>query len=257
MLHYLIKLPIFKRLIPSITRRYYKFSKKNKNYYCIGNINFYFDFLDPIDRKIILNKCYEHDQVKFLEKKMKQIKFSNFFDIGANSGYYSFYFADKFKDLKIKSFELNIDANYKFAKTLEKNNFKNIEKFNFGLSDREGQVTIRSMYKDGFVHSNSEVIDNSYNFDGELYKTKSANLKVGDDLFSFKNENLCMKIDVEGHEIHTLKGLVDNLQNNNCLILLESETNFDEVNNFLKNLKYKCIFKSEYRSDYIYTNINI
>ena len=130
MIKYFIKLPFLKRLIPSITTRYFKLLKKNRDYFKVGNINFYLDYLDPIDRQIILNKDYDNDMVFFLEKRMKEDSFSYFLDIGSNSGYYSFYFADKFKNLKVKAFEPNIDAYNKFKKTLVKNFFKNIEIFN-------------------------------------------------------------------------------------------------------------------------------
>ena len=73
MIKYLIKLPFLKRLIPSISRRYYKFTKNNRKYYKIGNINYYLDFLDPMDRLIILNKNYEHDQVTFFEQKLRDL----------------------------------------------------------------------------------------------------------------------------------------------------------------------------------------
>ena len=33
------------------------------------------------------------------------------------------------------------------------------------------------------------------------------------------------------------------------------DPNYDKVDNFLKMIQYKKIFKSKYRSDYIYTNI--
>tara|TARA_B100000674_G_scaffold313679_1_gene260808 strand:+ start:233 stop:1006 length:774 start_codon:yes stop_codon:yes gene_type:complete len=255
MIEILIKLPIFKRLIPSILQRYYKFLKKNKKYFKIGKIHFYLDFLDPMDREIILNKNYEHDQVVFFEKKIKEYFITHFLDIGANSGYYSFYIADKFKNIKIKSFEPNIDPYMKFNKTLEKNGFKNIEIFNFGLSDIEKKTYIRSMIKNNFVHSNSEVIDNLEKVETKGFEIKSANLKVGDDIMSFKNEKLSIKIDVEGHELFTLKGLNNILKNNNCLLLIEIyNQKFHDVDSLLKKFDYKCIFNSELRSDYVYTN---
>ena len=65
-----IKFPILKRLIPSILTRYYGITKKSRKYYQIGNIDFYLDFLDPMDREIILNENYEYDQVSYIEKKM-------------------------------------------------------------------------------------------------------------------------------------------------------------------------------------------
>ena len=257
MIKYFIRLPFLKRLIPSITTRYFKLLKKNRDYFKVGNINFYLDYLDPIDRQIILNKDYENDLVFFLEKRMKEDSFSYFLDIGSNSGYYSFYFADKFKDLKVKAFEPNIDAYNKFKKTLVKNFLKNIEIFNFGLSDANRKVKIRSMIKNGFVQSNSAVLDSSHKFDLKDFEIKEATLKVGDDILNFRNEKLSIKIDVEGHEIYTLKGLLDILKHNKCLLLIEiSDSNFKKVNNFLKIINYRHIFKFECKLDYIYTNFN-
>ena len=86
MIRFLVKLPIFKRLIPSIGIRVLRFFKKNRGYFKIGEINFYLDFLDPIDRQIILHKNYENDQVIFLEKEMEKNLFDYFLDVGANFG---------------------------------------------------------------------------------------------------------------------------------------------------------------------------
>ena len=96
MIKFVLKAPILKRLIPSLGIRISKLINKNKGYYNINNIKFYLDFLDPVDRQIILNKEYEQDAINFLEVKMSKDFFSHFLDIGANSGYFSFYFANKF-----------------------------------------------------------------------------------------------------------------------------------------------------------------
>ena len=257
MIELLIKLPFFKRLIPSISRRYYKFTKKSRKYFKIGNIEYYLDFLDPMDRLLILNKKYEHDQIVFFEQKLRELPFSHFLEVGANSGYYSFYLADKFKNLKIKSFEINVDAYSKFIKTLEKNSFNNIELFKFGLSNIKKKSKIKSMVKDGFTHSNATVINNQDSIDTKKFKIREAELKVGDEIFNFKKEYISIKIDVEGHEIYTLKGLINNLSNNYCLLLIEIfNDNFNDVNSFLKKMNYKLIFKSQNRPDYIFSNIN-
>ena len=67
------------------------------------------------------------------------------------------------------------------------------------------------MIKDGFVQSNSAVLDNSHTFDINYFKIKEANVKIGDNVLNFKNENLSIKIDVEGHEVYTLRGLLSSL----------------------------------------------
>jgi FkbM family methyltransferase len=242
-------------MIPSIGIRILRFFKKNRGYFKIGGINFYLDFLDPIDRQIILNKNYENDQVVFIERKMEKNLFEYFLDIGANSGYYSFFFANKFKNLKVKAYEPNFDAFNKFKKTLNKNSFKNIEVFNFGLSDQEKKVKMYSLITHNYTHSNSTISKNLNDVDIENYNIFEALLKLGDNQFNFYEKKLLIKIDVEGHEIETLKGLIKNLLNNKCLILIEiSNKKFSEVNRYLVKNSFKQIFKSKYRSDYVYTN---
>ena len=67
MIKFLVKLPILKRLIPSIGIRLLSLIKKNRGYFKINNIKMFLDFLDPIDRQIILTEEYENDE--FFAKK--------------------------------------------------------------------------------------------------------------------------------------------------------------------------------------------
>ena len=253
MIKLFLNIPILKRLIPSIGIKVLKLLNKNKGFYKVNNILFYFDFLDPIDRKIILYNEYEHDSVSFLEDKFVQHSISNFLDIGANSGYFSFYFANKFKNLKIKAYEPNLEAFEKFKKTLNKNFFKNIEIFNYGLSDIEKKVKMITWYKHGYAKTNSVILEDNHDISNP--KIFETNLKVGDKLLNYKNEKLCIKIDVEGHELSVLKGLSKNLKENKCIILVESgDVKFARVNDFLIKNNYKQIFKSQLRLDYVYSN---
>ena len=255
MIKFLIKLPLFKRLIPSFGIRILRILKRNRGYFRIGKINFFLDFLDPIDRQIILHKVYEHDQVLFVENEFKVNSFDYLLDIGANSGYYSFYFAYKFKNLKVKSFEPNLDAFNKFNKTLNKNHFDNIEVFNYGLSNEKKKVRMFSLITHNYTHSNSGIIENYQNKQLSNHNSFESLVKIGDDLFNFIDKKLFIKIDVEGHEINTLQGLKNNLMQNKCLILIEiSDEKFNKVNDFLIKNNFKQIFKSRFRLDYIYKN---
>ena len=248
-----LKIPILKRLIPSVGIKVLKLFNKNKGFYNIDNILFYLDFLDPIDRKIILYNEYEQDSVSFLTDQINQHYIPNFLDIGANSGYFSFYFANRFKNLKVKAYEPNLDAFDKLKKTLTKNSFENVEIFNYGLSDIEKKVKMITWYKHGYPKTNSVILED--NHDIKNSKIFETNLKVGDELLNYKNEKLCIKIDVEGHELSVLKGLAKNLKENKCMILVESgDVKFGDVNDFLIKNNYKQIFKSRLRLDYVYSN---
>ena len=54
MIEFFAKFPILKRLIPSVGIKVLKILKKNRGYFKIRDIYFYLDFLDPIDRQIII-----------------------------------------------------------------------------------------------------------------------------------------------------------------------------------------------------------
>ena len=56
MLAYLIKFPILKRLIPSLSLRILKSLKKNRGFFRVKSLKMFLDFLDPIDREIILSQ---------------------------------------------------------------------------------------------------------------------------------------------------------------------------------------------------------
>lgn len=251
---FILKVPILKRLIPSLSIRILKIFNKNRGYYDINHINFYLDFLDPVDRQIILNKEYEQDAINFLEVKMRKELFSHFLDIGSNSGYFSFYLAKKFKNLKVIAFEPNNDAYNKFRKTLKKNSFKNVKIYNFGLSNVESNKRMITWYKHGIAKTNSTILNSSH--DKKNSKIFRADFKVGDKYIQLTKKKIFMKIDVESHELSVLRGLIKNLKNNKCMILVEiASKNFNDVNNFLIKNNYKKIFKSKFRMDYIYTNL--
>ena len=143
----------------------------------------------------------------------------------------------------------------KFKNTLNKNKFENIEVFNFALSHREDKTKMVSMISHNYIHSNSTINDN-INKENNKINTFETSLRVGDNLFNFSNKKLFFKIDVEGHESYVLQGLIKNLIQNKCLILIEiSDAKFTEVNEFLIKNNFKKVFKSDFRNDYAYSNL--
>ena len=120
MLSYFIKLPILKRLIPSLSIRILKFLNKNRGYFKVKNLIMFLDFLDPIDREIILTQNFENEEIEFLLKKIKHYKIKNFIDIGANCGYYSIFITKYIRQIQTVAFEPNQEAYYKFQQSLKK-----------------------------------------------------------------------------------------------------------------------------------------
>jgi precorrin-6B methylase 2 len=80
----------------------------------------FLDFLDPIDREIILSQEFEKQEIDFLINQIELNKINYFLDVGANCGYYSLKISKEIPNIKILSFEPNIEAFTKFRKNINK-----------------------------------------------------------------------------------------------------------------------------------------
>jgi FkbM family methyltransferase len=252
-MRFIFNLPIIKRVVPSILRRVLKFTQLNEKFWKIKDINFFLNFSDPLDRKIILLNEYEKVQFNFLVKKIKNFKSQYFLDIGANSGYYSFFIAKKFKKIKVLSFEPNPTAYVKFEKTLKKNKkFKNRVILNkFGLGNKSGSFKMVSLFKDNYAQpgGSSLAAKNKKNSKNLFFFT--AKFKALDAFFKIRKKALALKIDVEGNEDLTLKGMSKLIDNNKIILQIEIfKENYFKINNFLVRKGFKKIFKHE--NDHFY-----
>ena len=251
----LIKLPILKRLIPSISLRLLRILKKNRGYFKINDFKMFLDFLDPIDREIILSQEFEKQEIDFLVNQIRINNINYFLDVGANCGYYSLKISKEISNIKILSFEPNIEAYSKFSKTLKKNlNLsKKIKLENFGLSDKSAKLKMQSMLKFGYAQTGgSSVIDKNLNNKNFLF---FADFKIGDDYLKLTNEKISIKIDVEGHELRVLKGIKNIIKKNQCVLQIEIfSKNFEDVNNYLLSFGYKNFYEISHRSNYFYKN---
>lgn len=255
MLNFLLKLPILKRLIPSILSIILKVIKKNKGYFKINNFYMYLDFFDPIDKEIILKKNYEIEEINYFCNIIKKNKIRKFIDIGANCGYYSFYISNKFKKIKTFSFEPNIRAYQKLEKTFIKNkNLKNrLSINNYGLSNKNKKLKMMSMFKSGRLHTNSTIVKGRKRDKNWVYT--QAQFKIGDQVIKLKKEILAIKIDVEGHETEVLKGLKKIINKNKCFIMVEiGDINFKKTNLYLLSNSYRLIYSCKSRLNYFYKN---
>ena len=206
MLNILSQIPILNKLISSLGVRLLKLLNKNRGYYKINGINMFLDFLDPIDREIIITKKYEIKEISTLTKLIDDNKSNYFIDVGANCGFYTCQMAQL--GLKVDAFDLNQVAMGKLKKTLEKNPHisEKVTLHNYGLSDTERLCSVDAQVKHGYVQTGgTSVVDKQIlppNF-----TRFSAKLRVGDNLLHYRNEHLALKIDVEGHEPEVMRGL--------------------------------------------------
>lgn len=255
MISSLVQLPILKRLIPSFLIRFLKYIGKNRGFFRVRDIYMFLDFLDPIDRQIILNQNYEVEEFKIFDDLIKKNLSDYFIDIGANCGYYSFFILKNNPKIEVLAYEPNDEAYFKFLQTLKKNKTleKNIKLFNYGLSNTNSKKTLYTKVKFGYIQTGGSSVESEHN--ANAVATQIAIFKITDEILDLKNKNIAIKIDVENHELKTLRGMSNLLSRNNIVLQIEIfENNFFEVNDFLENLDFKLLKSFKEKSIFYYTN---
>jgi FkbM family methyltransferase len=251
-------LKFLKKVYESIIYRFYILIGKKEFLIKPQNINLLIEINDPIEREIFFNLCYEKEQISTLIEFAKKNNQDYFLDIGSNCGYYALFIKKTFPNTHVVAFEPIKKTYDKLIKNIQLNNFGNqIQTFNFGLSDSNNQAQMRGLIKKGFMQSGGFTVHDQ---NRELKKNEillTADLKRGDEVIKYINKKLLIKIDVEGHEINTLKGLSNLIKNNKIYMQIEifhqnkaSICRFLEKNDF-KFVKNIC---GNRKNDYFFVN---
>ena len=254
---YLKKIPLIKRLYPSVVKKILNFFQRSKIYYSFYGLKIEGDINEPMDKEIFLFNDYENNQIEYLIKKMKKKKFDYLVDVGANSGIYSLIIGKKYKNIRVISFEPVLLSTNKFIKNLKLNsNLKNIKIFNFGLSDKNSSLLMKSQKKKNYIQTGGfGVVKKNENL--KNLHTQKAIFKIGDEILKLKKKKIVLKIDTEGHEEFVIKGLNKLLSNNQILLQIEIfDKNFSKIDNILNKKKFQKLnsISSDGKTDYYYIN---
>ena len=246
----LLDIPILKRLVPSLIRRYLMTIGKHKVDINLNKYVFELDIRESIERKTYFIREYEKKRMDYLIQTSKKIKSEILIDIGANIGFYSILLSEYFKI--IKSYEPNLRNFHVLNKNIKKNNLqKKVQTFNYGLSNKKQILKGTSMTK-GELFQTSGFFLSEQNVEGE-----DVFVNIGDEVLNFNGEILTIKIDVEGHELFVLQGMKKVLENNYCIIQIEIwDKNYQEINEFLNYLDYKKSKSIDGDTYFSNTNLN-
>jgi FkbM family methyltransferase len=246
-LNNLIKLPILKRAIPSILKKYIYWTNNYEKKVTIENISYDLDLRHLIDRRFFLHRGYEDELYYNLCKIIKKEKIQYFLDIGSCWGVYSLRLANIFKNLRILAFDpiqKNID---RLISSIKKNKLKNIKTYKIAIGDKKGNVKLGATedYSPNYkINESSQVI------------TEYSKINLIDNLIFLKNKKIIFKIDTETFEFKVIKGAKKLLKNNKCFLQIEIvESNKNKVINFLKKIGYKLISNNiNNKGDYFFSN---
>lgn len=246
---YLLKLPIIKRIVPSILRL---FNLKMK--FKILNFKLYLNLASSIDREIYLKKEYEKEQILFLKKNIEKNNFEYFFDIGSYLGYYALFIENNTNIKNIIAFEPNETNFFYLKRNIEINNSK-IKIYNEGCSNKNSKSKIWYTNKNKTGGSSIYYPDDNelkkYNQNNIFFK--KINLIKLDDKFSVKDSLVVAKIDTERHEINVLKGGINLFSNNKTFLQIEIFSEHkDNVFKYLKSNGFS--FLHSIKNDFFFKN---
>lgn len=204
----------------------------------------FFAFQDVIRNTIIKNKIYEEEVYNAVKKKIKPN--SIVLDIGSNYGQMSILWSKVKQGVQVYSFEASSYIFTILKKNIEINN-ANVKAFNNivgNVSDKLAYISKSKLDKYTSYGSNKlEFTKEKKNSD------KIECIKIDDIAF---NQNISvMKIDVQGFDLHVLKGAKETIKKYEMPIIFEYDKelekdfnyNFRDFQNFLEEIKYKIILK--------------
>tara|TARA_Y100000741_G_scaffold315519_1_gene261409 strand:+ start:1547 stop:2299 length:753 start_codon:yes stop_codon:yes gene_type:complete len=171
-------------------------------------------------------------------------------DIGVYRGVYSYEMAKYSK--MVHAFEPNPiifkDIELNLGKII-----KNINLYNFALSDKENKVLLKvpirnknydkSNYEEYFQMGRATIHEQNVMGDIETFEIKSKKL----DNFTFSNRISFIKIDVEGHEMSVIKGAENTIKQYKPTLLVEIEEKHSKQKvldsiNYINSLGYESFF---------------
>lgn len=174
--------------------------------------------IDPkngaVDGVIFRDRTWERHITKVIEDFKKDDLV--FVDIGTNIGFFSLLVASLSPKNKVFSFEPLPHLVKQFNESIELNNFKNIEIFNFALGDKNEKTILYS--NDASNIGASTVLPTKKNINSI---ETPIEIKIADEVLSEKGKVDLIKIDVEGFEMEVLKGLEKTIKKFHPQILLE------------------------------------
>lgn len=205
------------------------------------------------DSRNELTSRYEPVQPFILKALTRRLTNVTFLDIGSNIGFYAVVIGDENPVEAVHAFEpmpdgaantqANMDANLPAVRT---------SVHRVALSDAQGplEFAVRGPLAGG----NGALADSQ--LDGPAVSVMSVERDRLDSVLNLAGLNLVIKIDVEGHELSTLRGAVDTLRENTGFLQMEmhpADSNGDKFA-LLERLGWRMFTRAG--ADHYFTNID-
>jgi FkbM family methyltransferase len=212
----LAQLPILKRLIPSLRKRWAWLSPPDKcRVVKRDGALFLVNYVGWADQMVVIHGLAERPQVEFLLQAIDARQCGVFMDIGAHMGVYSIMVARWApRCTKIIAFEPDPrNFTHLLANLLVNGLTGKIETHAIAVSDCDGSVPFTQGPATHDVWSKVDIAT------AATMSVPSARL---DTLLSLAGKSIAIKMDIEGHELQAIAGMRELLRKNRCFMQVES-----------------------------------
>jgi FkbM family methyltransferase len=205
---------------------------------------------DMIDRYIGWDGIWDPVQINRLGALCQSHRFDRFLDIGANTGFYSILLTDRALVPEALAFEPDPGTRELLHTNIRLNGLGGkIHVLPYALGEAPGIATLTQSTE---VNRGESWIEHAEMPAGS--DTVTVDVKRLDGEFALKGETLLMKIDVEGYEFHTLRGMERTLRDNGCYLQVELYSpHIEELKATFAHLGYRYL--DTFDIDHYFTNI--
>lgn len=204
---------------------YTEIIKLSSGQYFKVNVSDWVDFRCFVTGSYDIEEPYE----KVLIDLSKSNNVSNFFDIGANHGYYTVKIGQLLKNCSVYSFEPFSGNRVRLEENINLNNLYNCTILDYALADK---IEDRKIFYSGDKNSGSSSLIPMFD-NNNVYE--DINCTTFDQFVSTlsinENDINMFKIDVEGFELNVLRGMNKFLKEHQCIVFVEHNTTTLNANN--------------------------
>jgi len=147
-------------------------------------------------------------------------------EVGANIGFESLYYARKYPNCVVYSYEPGAYAHHALSLSKAYNRLNNLELFKLGLGDATGVMSLESP-TDASRNRGLGSLKRNIDHD-ETYERESVKIVTLDSHFSDLRRLSLIKIDTQGFEWNVLRGAVQTIKKHRPVILFEHEDQYHD-----------------------------
>jgi FkbM family methyltransferase len=206
---------------------------------------------DMIDRHIGWDAIWDPVQMNRLGALCRALRFDCFLDIGANTGFYSILLTDRRLVPQALAFEPDPGTRELLQTNIDLNGLAGAMRvFRYALGDTRGEALLTQSTE---INRGESWIEHPEMPAGA--DTVRVPVRRFDDEFEFRGKRLIIKIDVEGYEFHTLRGMERTLRENECYLQIELYSpHIERLKEMLTDFGYRYL--DTWDIDHYFTNMD-